>query len=255
MTQWPGYLIERVREIPPVNCGVIHGSTPVVSFGHPLRAKVATLGINPSTREFLAADGSLLTGGRRRLATLASLGVENYESIDTALAAEIVEDCATYFDREPYGWFDALDRILCDSLAVSYFKATACHLDLVQWATDQVWGRLNDQVRGSLLADDRSFLIRQLQNEQYRVILVNGRTAMDWVQRAGLVKWREIRRLAGPPPTVVYLSSGQSATFIGWSCNLQSQPGAKRHSRALTELVSEYASAALGATIETSTLQ
>jgi hypothetical protein len=41
---------------------VVPGSTPVIAFGDPLTATVATLGINPSWRKFLTDDGSLLCG-------------------------------------------------------------------------------------------------------------------------------------------------------------------------------------------------
>src|SRR5438477_512425 len=83
------------------------------------------------------------------------------------------------------------------------FDRSACHLDLVQWATHPIWGGLDDVVRARLLAADRPFLVRQLEREQYRTVVVNGRTALRWVERAGLVRWCEVGRLAGPPPAVL----------------------------------------------------
>ena len=74
------------------------------------------------------------------------------------------------------------------------FDGTACHLDLVQWAHDPLWGQLDDVVQARLLAADRPFLVRQLTNERYRVIVVKGRTAMHWVERAVLVCWAEAAR-------------------------------------------------------------
>ena len=46
-------VIERVMAPYPKNCHVVPYSTPVVSFGNPETSTVATLGINPSSREFL----------------------------------------------------------------------------------------------------------------------------------------------------------------------------------------------------------
>lgn len=46
----------------PAVAGIVGSSTPVLSFGDPLRAEVATLGINPSRREFFSRDGVLLSG-------------------------------------------------------------------------------------------------------------------------------------------------------------------------------------------------
>src|SRR5436309_2113467 len=145
--EWPDYLLERASRQPPPSGGVLRGSTPVVSFGHPLVPAVATLGINPSSGEFLDRAGSLLADGDRRLATLPSLGVTDYAELSSELAAQIVDDCASYFDRRPYRWFTPLDRILRSALAVSYFDGTACHLDLVQWATDPLWGQLDEEAR------------------------------------------------------------------------------------------------------------
>lgn len=72
ITQWQ--IEMAARPAPPVTSIVEH-STPVLSFGDPLRAEVATLGINPSRLEFYSPAGVILTGGERRLATTASLGV------------------------------------------------------------------------------------------------------------------------------------------------------------------------------------
>ena len=41
---------------------VIYRSSPVLSFGDPVKSRVATLGINPSYREFLNAEGDELQG-------------------------------------------------------------------------------------------------------------------------------------------------------------------------------------------------
>lgn len=243
-SRWPAYLLDRAMQAPPEGCGVVAGTTPVVSFGHPLVARVATLGINPSSGEFLASDGSLLAGERRRLATLASLGVASYEYVDAAVGARILDDCATYFERRPYRWFTPLDRILRGALGVSYFDGTACHLDLVQWATDPLWGQLPDAARSRLLAADCQFLIRQFRSEHYRVVLVNGRTAIEWVERAGLVRWRPVGQLAGPPTATLFVGQHEGRHLLGWSCNLQSQAGAPRHAPALIEFVAKHAGTA-----------
>lgn len=239
--QWPGYLVKRAGESPPRECSVVPGSTPVVSFGHPLVAEVATLGINPSSREFVGRDGSLLARSKRRLATLDSLGVRSYDEVDHEKAAQIVDDCADYFGRRPYLWFKVLDDVLSSSLGVSYRDGTACHLDLVQWATDPVWTGLPQTVRARLLSADRPFLVQQLGREGYRLIIVAGRTAMSWVQHAGLVRWTPFGELEGRPAATFYVGDTESPRFVGWSCNLQSQPGARQHMPRLIDLLGRRA--------------
>jgi hypothetical protein len=58
----------------------------------------------------------------------------------------VVADCAAYFQRNPYRrWFDPLDELLRAGVGASFYDGTACHLDLVQWATDPVWGQMSDE--------------------------------------------------------------------------------------------------------------
>ena len=125
-TTVPEYLIDMVRREAPV-VEVVPGSTPVVAFGDPFVANAATLGINPSSREF--RDGEqLLDGPSRRLATLRSLGAESLASLTDEQVLEVVEDCARYFDpdRNPYRrWFDPLDRVLRASVGASYYERSA----------------------------------------------------------------------------------------------------------------------------------
>lgn len=244
--KWPKYLLERAALQPPNDCAVVPGSTPVVSFGHPLDPRVATLGINPSSGEFLAA-GQLLQGDQRRLATLQSIEDPSYEGIDEAKAVAIIEGCASYFDRNPYRWFNVLDRILTEALGASYFHKTACHLDLVQWATDPIWKKLRRDQQERLLEGDREFLRRQLTHEGYKVVIVNGATAMRWAQAAGIVTWQETDRINASPPAARFsVGRGEGALFLGWSCNLQSQPGALRHVEPLIDLVKKHARNELG---------
>lgn len=120
---WPDYLINRAMATPIEGCPIVYGSTPVVSFGHPLTPRVATLGINPSSGEFLGRDKTFLDGPKRRLATLKSLGVGGYEDLTPSHAGQIIQDCADYFDRQPYGWFNPLNQVLSAALGLSYLIA------------------------------------------------------------------------------------------------------------------------------------
>lgn len=244
-TDWPEYLIERAILPVPEDLGVVPGSTPVVAFGHPLLARVATLGINPSSGEFLAKTGPL-DGGRRRLATLSSLDVPSTARLTAEHGAQILDDCASYFDRNPYDrWFRPLDNIIRPALGASYYDGSACHLDLVQWATDPIWKYLDPDVRERLLVADLPFLEKQLQRENYRVVVVAGRTALEGVAAAGLVRWEPVAHLEAKPAGRVYAADLNGVRFVGWSPNIQSQPGARVHVSRLIETLREHAKEAL----------
>jgi hypothetical protein len=225
--QLPDHLVAMVRRLPPVDAPVVSGSTPVVAFGDPTRAEVATLGINPSRIEF-AADGFLLTGADRRLATLESLGVRSLDRLSDVGVAELVSDCAAYFSRNPYrGWFDPLDDLLRAVVDASYYDGTACHVDLVQWATDPVWSGIADRtVRQALLDDGVPHLRAQLAHGNVRLVLLNGRQVITQVMRTGLAELTQVAQVPlGRSRCGLFAGSGEGVRWIGWSTNLQSSWG------------------------------
>lgn len=52
---------------------VIPWAAPIISFGDLSKSKIATLGLNPSNREFVDSSGNELLGFNRRFHTLQSL--------------------------------------------------------------------------------------------------------------------------------------------------------------------------------------
>jgi len=230
----PGYLAAMVRRVPPAGAPVVAGSTPVVSFGEPRGAVAATLGINPSAAEF-THQGEVLTGRRRRLATLESLQAQRCDLLTDSQVDQVIADCASYFARQPYlRWFHPLDVVLRGSLGVSYFDGSACHLDLVQWATRPVWGQIADpQVRQVLLDDGVPHLRAHLRHGTVRVVLLNGRTVVDQAGRAGLVSLSLVGTLPLPHMSCA-LHSGvaDGVRYFGWSANLQGSHGVTAQFRA-----------------------
>ena len=223
------YLAAMVRRLPPTRAGVVPGSTPVVAFGDPARARVATLGINPSRREFTDEQGRMLTDAHRRLATLASLGASRLDRLDDAQVASVVAECGAYFRRQPYRrWFDPLDALIRAGTGASFYDETACHLDLVQWATDPVWGQMPDQrARRALIEDGVPHLRSQLAaNQRIRLVLCNGRQVIDQVRAAGLADLAEIGVIRhGTVTCYLYAAEQGTRRWLGWSANLQSGRG------------------------------
>lgn len=228
------FLAEMVRRQPPAGTPVVRHSTPVVAFGDPTLARVATLGINPSRLEFVHRKSGALLDGDRRLATLPSLGARSLQELSEAQAAEVVADCCAYFGRRPYmQWFRPLDELLRRATGASYLDGSACHLDLVQWATDPVWGKIPDAgVRDALLEDGLPHLRKLLSLPDLRLVLLNGRSVSKQVERVGLVDLRPSGELplAG---TTCRLSVGDDGErrWVAWSANLQSSFGISKEFR------------------------
>jgi hypothetical protein len=217
-------------------------STPVVAFGDPQRATVATLGINPSHREF-TENGRLLSGEDRRLATLESLSADRLDQLTDTQVARVVADCAGYFHRRPYRrWFDPLDRLLQASTRCSYYEGTACHLDVVLWATDPTWAHIAaPDVRRALLDDGVPHLRAQLDQDNIRLVLLNGRQVLNQVRATGLATLTEVAPIPRTRDSChVYVGDAGSVRWVGWSTNLQSSHGVSASfTRQLTERIAE----------------
>ncbi len=236
----PDYIEHRIRRSIPTGAFVIPGSTPVVSFGDAINAKAATLGLNPSRVEFLDRSGNELAGPLRRLATHRSLGVDDLSSAPRNKIEEVLSDCNSYFERNPYKqWFDQLEQILEPS-GLSYYNGTACHLDLVQWATDPTWRSLKPKsVREELIDADSIFLKEQLSRENIRLILLNGSAVISQLKRRFNTHLNEVAPITGIGHTNTRIYEGLifgGVQVVAWSTNLQSSFGVS--SRLRSELAS-----------------
>ena len=226
----PQYIEDRIRRAIPADSHVIAGSTPVVSFGNSQTARVATLGLNPSKIEFLHKTGELRRGAQRRLATQESLGVTDLSIAPLSKVMEVLEACNAYFQQQPYRkWFDQLMPMLsgCDA---SYYDGSACHLDLIQWATDPTWSGLDGTVREQLVAEDAGFLAGQLQSGNLRLVLVNGNSVWKQMKRsmANELKFNEVEPICGFARCSTRLFVGTVFSHIrvvAWSTNIQSSFG------------------------------
>jgi hypothetical protein len=211
MSVIPEYIKERIARPKPQGTCVVPESTPVISFGDASKARVATLGLNPSRREFKPTARLALCGSSPE---------------------EVLEGCIMYFRRNPYrNWFDKLSPSL-NAFEASYEEASACHLDLVQWATDPTWGRIKpSSIRNRLLDQDAPFLERQLRtNKNIDLLLVNGSGA--WRQLCRRLHVEKIHQfpdsLSGLAHQPTRFYSGylfDRLKILAWSTNLQSACG------------------------------
>jgi len=160
---------------------VIQWAAPVISFGDLSSSRVATLGLNPSNREFVNAQGQELVGNARRFHTLTSLGLDSWSQVEERHLDLILESCIGYFHGNPYdSWFKALERLFVDAGASYYgMFANACHLDLVPYATTTKWGALSSRQRSSLLRESGDVLGLLLRQSDVEVIVLNGQSVIE----------------------------------------------------------------------------
>jgi hypothetical protein len=177
-------LIDRLDSPAVSGTSVIRWGCPVPSFGDLSSSRVATLGLNPSNREFVDELGDELQGASRRFHTLASLGLASWEEVDARHLRLILESCCNYFLGNPYDrWFKRLDQVVAGA-AASFYDASckACHLDLIPYATVCKWTELTMRQRSSLLAVAADTLGLLLRDSPVRVLILNGRSVLELFQ-------------------------------------------------------------------------
>jgi hypothetical protein len=237
-------IAHRIRRPIPSGLGVLPGSLPVTAFGDVATSVLATISLNPSWLEFQSPMGDWLEGPERRLSSLVSLGVRDPRDLDDDQVARVVADTDAYF-RGPdahMGQFHWLDALLRSSGVASYASGTACHLDLVQWATKPVQRALAPPVWQELVEADRDFLRWQLHHSNVKAALVDGAAVLQGVVDAQLVDyWSqcELEYGAGGRPGRfrVYQATAAGIIFLGWNMPLGGPiPAADR--AALTQWIS-----------------
>jgi hypothetical protein len=171
---------------------VLRWGAPVPAFGDPAVSQVATLGLNPSNREFVDEQGRELMGTARRFHTLSSLELTRWDEADAQHLELVVRSCCDYFRRNPYDrWFRKLDGLIT-GMGTSYYAAgtaaqpsvanPACHLDLIPYATRCKWIDLTRQQRMRLLERSSDALGTLLRDGVINVLVLNGQSVVEYFE-------------------------------------------------------------------------
>ena len=174
-------LIARLESSALSGTEVIQWGAPVPSFGDVLTSQVATLGLNPSNREFVNESGEELTGDKRRFPTLNSLGLRSWSDVSAQDLETMVRACRAYFQENPYNrWFGRLDKLISITNASFYGEMfSACHLDLIPFATLCKWNELTSRQRSKLFQASRDTLGTLLQGTPVRILILNGTSVVQ----------------------------------------------------------------------------
>lgn len=237
-------LLERIADDAAREADVIAWGCPVPAFGDPTMARVATLGLNPSNREFVDGNGCELTGDARRFHTLASLGLSAWDDADADHVDRILASCCDYFGGNPYDrWFRRLDNVVSATGASFYDPASpACHLDLIPFATARKWTALNSRQRSGLLRLAGDTLGLLLRRSAIRILILNGQSVVSHFQaamdieltRTEMRDWSLPRQYGsdvagyayrGCVDTVLGYPLPQELLVLGFNHNLQSSYG------------------------------
>lgn len=237
-------LIDRLDTDIISNTDVIQWGMPVPSFGNINKSKIATLGLNPSNREFVDEMGNELQGRNRRFHTLKSLGIKDWSEIDYRHLSLLSTSCENYFNNNPYDrWFKVLDRII-SGINASYYgsEANACHLDLIPYATKCKWNELSINQRLTLIDITENSLGLLVRDSPIKLILLNGRSVVNLFQESTKISlqstimpdWSLPRQATRDVTGIAYfgvvdslsgVQLGRHLLVLGFNHNLQSSFG------------------------------
>lgn len=179
------------------NTSIIPWSSPIPSFGDLYTADVATVGLNPSNREFVDASGKELDGMQRRFHTLKSLGISKWSDAESSHKDLILDLCKNYFTRNPYDWFKKMDYVISGTNRSYYFPSgRACHLDLIPYATMNKWADLSIKERTLLLEISGDTLGVLLRASPIQVLVLNGITVVENLKKISDVNF-DIKKMQG----------------------------------------------------------
>lgn len=237
-------LIQRLGDPALEKAEVITWGSPIISFGNLSNSKIATLGLNPSNREFVDENGSELTGDKRRFHTLGSLGLKRWSEASEKHTDLITQLCNEYFYRNPYdSWFKKLDYLISGTSLSYYFPSgEACHLDIIPYATSCKWTDLSPEQRSSLLKITGDTLGLLLQQSPIKIIILNGQTVVDHLQKVSNVTLRKTHMpswslprkgndgvagfsYVGEISQIAGIRLNQSISILGYNHNIQSSFG------------------------------
>ena len=212
-------------------------TTPVVYFGQYISAKAATVGINPSDREFFEKDQTLFKHDSKRLTDAEKLGKSFCAGLSDHEIQKIISGCDNYYkSMNAYmTWFNPLQQVAQYSIKSSYVDGSLCHIDLLPWATSTKWGKLQKTTKEELLEAGRPFFEGLVKNSGFQYLFLNGRSVIDAFCKT-IEPLNEIDRVSflsveGNKTNRSYglwKSNWNGKTVVGWSVNLQSSHGVSK---------------------------
>lgn len=169
---------------------ILHWGSPILFFGSFENAKIATVGINPSDKEFVDNDNIELDLSDRRFHTVNSLQLPFWAGADDYQISQLISSCNDYFNNNPYDiWFKRLDFIVSGTSKSYYFPSNeVCHLDLIPYATKTKWGDLENIVKNRLLNDNTDLLTAVLAKSNIEYLILNGASVVKNFQNIFNIK-------------------------------------------------------------------
>ena len=176
-------LLDYISRPIPQGIPIVPQSIPIVFFGEIEKARLATIAINPSNREFTNTKHEIFPPNKKRFVDRDILGVSDNDTLSLKQAEMVYQSLCNFFHKRPYmQWFGQLEKLFLEA-NLSYFKGDIINLDISPWATSVKWSNLTEEQRSDLVSHGGKLLQTILNAGQLRCLFVNGKTAIDHVSR------------------------------------------------------------------------
>lgn len=183
-------ILEFIKKPIPVGRSVVTRSVPICFFGDIENAKIATLSLNPSDKEFLGTNKRLVDRDWLPGCPADTAPLSEFE------ACEVYHSCLGYFQNNPYTtWFggifneNGMSGFMKRKYDASYYEGTLVHLDITPWATSQKWRDLSEATKNALVSEYAPYLRFILDNLDLDVIYVNGRSVKETLENVLNIKF------------------------------------------------------------------
>ena len=199
---------------------IVERSIPIPFFGDIENARVATISINPSFREFQDKNKNLLKLSEKRFVDREDLAIQDTDTLNDLQANLVYDSLLNYFneDHKPYkSWFNWLDKYAGNMLKASYYNGSMVHLDIYPWATKEKWSDLDEIYRERAL-QNYNLLKGILKEQSFDYVYINGKEVKEQLEKYFETKIIENKQGQW---TIYKYKLGNKTMFIGSSCYLK----------------------------------
>jgi hypothetical protein len=160
---------------------IIKDYVPILYFGDIMNSRIATIGLNPSDKEYYDSVGQPYD----RFVSKDNLQIDSWSNISNEKIDLIKNSFDYYFNNRPYkNWFNRLEDLLVDGEFSYYFPYNnIVHLDIIPVATKEKWGSLSLSEQDLLISQFGNYLEYLITESYIEVCILNGQGVVDNFQK------------------------------------------------------------------------
>lgn len=216
---------------------IIKEYVPILYFGDIMNSKIATVGLNPSDKEYYDSKGQSYD----RFLNKQNLKINSWNEISNDEVLKIKMSFDFYFNNRPYkNWFNRLEDLLSEGEFSYYFPYNnTVHLDIIPVATKNKWGNLSLSERDFLIDHFGNYLEYLITESNIEICILNGQGVVDNFQKVfkqmlykeHVMEWDIITKnkvVKGNCYKAILNQQNKKILILGFNHNIQSSFGVSK---------------------------